>query len=178
MQTTCCSFDFEQTMDTYYKAPWGMTLIVATTLCTLLLAGVAVKAVAMGDLLGWVIGLSLVATLVVLALFIVRGYSVTSDAIFVHRMFWKTRLSLRGLKAAAAMPGAMRRSWRTFGNGGFFSITGFFKNKSLGHYRAFVTDLNRTVVLRYEKDVVVISPDKPEEFVRDLDTRRGGAGTS
>ena len=62
----------------------------------------------------------------------------------------------------------MRRSLRTFGNGGGFSFSGFYYNKRLGSYRAFVTDLHRTVVLRYAKRRVVVSPAAPEDFVRDL----------
>jgi hypothetical protein len=57
---------------------------------------------------------------------------------------------------------------RTCGNGGFYSITGFYWSKPLGAYRAYVTDPRRSVVLRYEKRTVVVSPDAPEDFVREL----------
>ena len=49
----------------------------------------------------------------------------------------------------------MRRGIRTFGNGGGFSFTGFYYNQRLRSYRAFVTDLRRTVVLRYAARTVV-----------------------
>jgi hypothetical protein len=77
-------------------------------------------------------------------------------------------LPLAGLKSAEVMPRAMSGSLRICGNGGAFSFTGWFRNKPLGYYRAFVTDLNRTVVLRFEKRTVVVSPAEPEEFVRKL----------
>jgi hypothetical protein len=38
------------------------------------------------------------------------------------------------------------------------------------HYRAFVTDPHRTVVLRYAHRTVVVSPDEPEEFIHNLPT--------
>jgi len=38
----------------------------------------------------------------------------------------------------------------------------------LGGYRAYVTDLNRTVVLRFWHRMVVISPGDPDNFVNDL----------
>ena len=98
----------------------------------------------------------------------IRGYTTTSDAILIHRMFWTTRLPLVGLRSVEYEPEAMRWSIRIFGNGGFFSFTGLFRNKQLGVYRAFVTDPRRTVVLRYADQSVVISPATPEEFVRDL----------
>jgi hypothetical protein len=102
------------------------------------------------------------------ALFTIRGYTVTSEAILVHRLFWATRLPLASLQSARFEPDAMGRSIRTFGNGGLFSFTGFFHNKALGSYRAFLTDPHRTVVLHFPEHTVVVSLSAPEEFVHDL----------
>lgn len=54
------------------------------------------------------------------------------------------------------------------GNGGLFSFTGWYRNKILGVYRAWVTDLRSTVILRFEKRAVVLSPADPNAFIRDL----------
>jgi hypothetical protein len=62
----------------------------------------------------------------------------------------------------------MTKSLRTCGNGGAFSFTGWYWSKSLGFYRAFVTDLNSTVVLRFGKRTVVLSPEDPEDFVSEM----------
>jgi hypothetical protein len=103
--------------------------------------------------------------------FVVRSYTIAEDAILIRRLFWDTRLELAGLKSAEVVPGAMRGSIRTCGNGGGFSITGWYWSKRLGAYRAFVTDLNRTVVLVLAKRKVVISPEDPEDFVAMLSGR-------
>jgi hypothetical protein len=101
--------------------------------------------------------------------FTIRGYTLTPDAILVHRLFWTTELPRSGLASAQFVPHAMRWSIRTFGNGGFFSFSGLYWSKVLGAYRAFVTDLRRTVVLRYRSSrPVVLSPATPEDFVHDL----------
>ncbi len=52
--------------------------------------------------------------------------------------------------------------------GGLFSFTGSFRNKALGAYRAFVTDPHRTVVLRFPKRTVIVSPDSPEAFLHEI----------
>jgi hypothetical protein len=83
-------------------------------------------------------------------------------------LFWATPLSLAGLQSASYEPRAMRWSLRTFGNGGFFSFSGFYRNRRLGAYRAFVTDLKRTVVLRFLTRTIVVSPAAPEQFVLDV----------
>jgi hypothetical protein len=47
-----------------------------------------------------------------------------------------------------------------------FCFAGAFHNKKLGSYRAFATDNNRTVILKFSNRTVVVTPDNPEEFVK------------
>jgi hypothetical protein len=153
--------------ETYHRARWGGLLIGTSIFVTIFCLGSGVALFFLSHLPIWA------ATLPVLlvpaaALFVVRGYSVASDAILVRRSFWNTCLPRAGLSSVACEPNAMRGSLRTCGNGGAFSITGWYWNRRLGRYRAFVTDLRRTVVLRYGRRTVVVSPENPEEFVRDL----------
>lgn len=107
------------------------------------------------------------------ALFTIRGYTVTADAILIHRLFWMTRLPLAGLQSAQFDPNAMRCSIRLLGNGGLFSFAGFFRNKPLGIYRAFVTDPRQAVVLRFPARTVVVSPSDPERFVHQIAPNNG-----
>jgi len=151
-----------------YKAPWSASLVVVSLFATVLCFGVAAGMVWSGrGMLPW---LALLPVAIILggALFTIRGYSVAPGAVLVHRLFWTTRLPLAGLQSAQFQPDAMRWSIRIFGNGGVFSFTGFFRNKALGAYRAFVTDPRRTVVLRFPKRTVVVSPSAPEEFIHDV----------
>lgn len=142
--------------------------MLVSALATVLCVGIAVWQAWRGHgALPWV------ATLPILlllggALFTIRGYSLGPDALLIHRLVWTTRVPLRGLQSATFEPDAMRGSLRTFGNGGLFSVSGLFWSRRLGSYRALVTDLRRTVVLRWARQVLVVSPHAPEEFVRDL----------
>lgn len=152
-----------------HRAPWCGLLIGMSIFATALCLGSSIIVVFFTHG-SW---LSLLPAFPVLlipgcALFVVRGYRITPDAILVRRSFWDTRLPRAGLKSATFEPGAMRGSLRTFGNGGFFSFTGWYWNRRLRTYHAFVTDLRRTVVLRYESRTIVLSPENPEKFLRDL----------
>jgi hypothetical protein len=152
----------------HYTAPWSISLVVVTSVVTVLLLGVTLGMACYGrGAVSWAGWLPL-AILVGSVPFVIRGYTVTSDAILVHRLFWATRLPFTDLESAKFEPEAMRGSIRTFGNGGLFSITGYFYNRALGAYRAFVTDPHQTVVLHYSKRTVVVSPSSPEEFVQDI----------
>ena len=155
----------------HYKAHWGIPLVVSSSLLTVLLLGVAFVAFWHGGHSLW-LGLGLLALVAGCALCAIRGYTVTPDAILVHRLIWTTRLPLAGLQSAQFQPNVMRWSVRTFGNGGFFSFTGFYWNKPLGAYRAFVTDTRQTVVLRYDRRTVVLSPASPEEFAHEFGLSR------
>ena len=157
----------------HYQAPWGRALIVLSVLTTVICLGVSavvwwqVGGGHQPGLLSWVALLPLIL-LFGCALFTIRGYAVGSDEILIHRLLWSTSLPRAGLESASVEPDAMRGSLRTFGNGGGFSFSGLYYNKRLGSYRAFVTDLRRTVVLRYATRRVVLSPESPEDFVHDL----------
>lgn len=158
----------------HYAAHWGTALVVVSSLTTILCLGCALFVLKNGGM-GYLISLSILALVIGCALFGIRGYTITPEAILVHRLFWTTRLPRTGLQSAVFEPDVMRSSIRTFGNGGFFSFSGFYRNKTLGTYRAFVTDLHQTVVLRYGQRTVVVSPAFPEEFVHDLDLTAAGS---
>jgi Bacterial PH domain len=156
-----------------YQAPWGKSLKVVSGLVVLLAVGMMFGASYLPDgTLGWTIftRYGLAAAALGFLPFMVLGYEITADAIFIRRPLWKTRLDRKGLKSAEFVPKAMSRCLRTCGNGGGFSFTGWYWSYSLGVFSAYVTDHDRTVVLRFEKRTVVVSPDRPEDFVKDLTT--------
>jgi hypothetical protein len=59
------------------------------------------------------------------------------------------------------------------GNDGLGAISGRFRSKRLGWFRAYVTDGERAVVLRWPDRCVVISPDQPSWFIETVRKRAG-----
>jgi Bacterial PH domain len=159
---------------THFRAPWSKSLMVASIFATLVCLGVSYALWTLplrggpAETLRFWLALLPVAVILFCALFTVRGYSITNRELAIRRLFWTTRVSLHGLRGAYFDTNATHRSIRTFGNGGFFSFTGYFRNKELGSYRAFMTDRRRAVVLRFPSSVIVISPDRPEDFVNTI----------
>ena len=153
--------------------------MVITVLTVLVCTGIGFlpAALAAHDLLHIVLLRVMPLTLVAwAACFAIRGYSITPEEIVIHRLLWDTRLSRAGLQAAEYRPGAMKGSIRTFGNGGLFSFSGYYRNGLLGPYRAYVTEWSKTVILRYPTRTVMVSPSEPEAFAEMLagDSREGG----
>jgi len=151
-----------------FSAPWGQSLVWVSVLSVVVLLGIGIWLACMGNphRLQFFPLFIFIGLMLITALFIIRGYTITPDAILVHRLFWDTRLPREGLLSATVEPKVMNRSVRVCGNGGLFSFTGWFWSKQLGRYKGYVTDLNRTVVLRWEKRTAVVSPGDPEGFVQ------------
>jgi len=158
----------EDANQTEFAAPWGTALKIVSAVATAILLGVAVLGFVLGSLdnLSRAGMIALPLTIMACCLvFIVRGYAIRGENLHIRRLFWMTVIPLAGLAWARHDPSALRRSLRLFGNGGLYSFTGIFRNKELGTYRAYVNDLQRAVVLKLRDRTVVISPDRPDEFV-------------
>ncbi|WP_395744334.1 PH domain-containing protein [Prosthecobacter sp.] len=163
----------------HFKAPWGRTLLIASAFTTLLMLGTA-GMILINQKTLWFTNLpvpgeapGLVTTMVLLiplgALpFIVRGYVVTKDGILIKRLWWNTVLRFENIRSVEVEPLALCHSVRTCGNGGLYSFTGYYWSKQLGHFRAYVTDLNRTVIVHMKDRTAVLSPDDPEGFARSV----------
>lgn len=153
-----------------FDAPWGRIVTVVTLLATTLLLALPVfLGFTLPEDRAWLRLGAMALPLTILAgttPFMVRGYTLEGQTLLVHRLFWSTRVELAGFQSAVADPDAMRGSIRLFGNGGLFAISGLFRNKKLGIYRAFVTDPKRCVVLRVADGTLVVSPDRPGDFVQ------------
>lgn len=161
-----------------FGAPWGRPLILTSALVTgILLVVLGIGLAFRVDEAREVWLLSMVGLpaliLAVMPLFTVRGYVIDGGTLRVLRLGWATELPLRGLRSAMVDPEATKKSWRTMGNGGGFAFTGYYRNKSLGDYRMFATDLKNAVVLRFEdREPIVVTPDDPEAFAAALSDGR------
>jgi Bacterial PH domain len=152
-----------------HRAPWGKTLRWVSALSAALILAVLASA-QRGPSQNWV-RLAIILPVLILpgaALFVIRGYTIEPRELLIRRLLWTTRLPLAELQSATVQPDVMRGSFRLCGNGGLFSITGWYRNSALGNYRAFVTDLNRTVVLRFSNRIVVVSPENPGVFAGEI----------
>ena len=153
-----------------FSAPWSRSLRVLTTAAVALLLALVLIGVLVGPRQSWVwrmamVGLPLVI-LVGSLLFMVRGYVLTESQIEVQRLGWSTVLPFAGLAAVSGEPQGLRGSLRLFGNGGLFGISGWFWNRRIGRFRAYATDPERAVLLRYRDGrKVLVTPHDVQHFI-------------
>jgi len=153
-----------------FSAPWSRSLRVLTTAAVALLLALMLIGLLVGPRQSWVWRLAMVGVpLVVLVgslLFMVRGYVLTESQIEVQRLGWSTVLPFAGLAAVSGEPQGLRGSLRLFGNGGLFGISGWFWNRRIGRFRAYATDPERAVLLRYRDGrKVLVTPHDVQHFI-------------
>jgi len=153
-----------------FRAPWSRSLRLVSGGTVALLATLVALGLTTGPRQLWIWNLAMVglplAVLITSLPFLVRGYVLTEGDLTVRRLLWDTHVSLAGLQSAAGVPEGLKGSVRLLGNGGLFSITGWYWNRRLGRFRAWATDPDRVVLLRFEDGRrVVITPDDVQHFL-------------
>lgn len=95
------------------------------------------------------------------------GYNVLDDRIEIKRRinhFIIKRSEVESIQALSKEE--MGMAWRMAGNGGMFGYTGYFKSKSQGSMRWFVSQRNNYVLLTLKKrGKIVLSPDDVQGFI-------------
>lgn len=117
---------------------------------------------------GFAISLAFPALIVGSLLYIVKGYTISSTTLAIHRLFWTTRIPLNGLEHVFCSPAICKGSIRIVGNAGLFSFTGLYYNVSIGKFRLFATDLASAIVMVRSERTIVITPENPQEVIQHI----------
>ena len=158
---------------THFSAPWCLTVKIITVLSLVLLLGAAAYGFWFFPSSAPVL-LRLTVTLLPLAIvlgtlpFVILGYDLAPGELRVARLGWQNRFTLADVTSVEINPEALRGSLRLCGSGGLFGFFGWFRNKTLGVYRAYGTDPKRAVVIKLNQRTIVLTPDQPERFVEEL----------
>lgn len=100
-----------------------------------------------------------------------RDYKVRNTTLKVRRMAWPARVyDLNTLKSARVDEKGeiFMGSVRVWASGGMWGHYGLFSSPQVNRFRAYVTRGTRLVVLTFDKEVLVLSPDKTRDFMEEL----------
>lgn len=156
-------------MNQTFAAPWSTALKVVSTTASAVLLAVAlfIPAPPGSPATLWLMVRSLpLLILAACALCTVRGYEIAGGCLVVQRLGWKTRIPLQSLTTVEWRPGPFGFAWRTCGNGGLFSFSGWYYQKPLGSFRALATRTSDGVILTFSgRKPIVVTPDDSARFV-------------
>lgn len=157
----------------HFSAPWSRAVKIVTFAVIVLLVGVSVVGSRhLSDTTP--LSARFAATFLPLAIllgtlpFIIRGYVLTPHELRIERLGWSNRFALANVESVEANPEAMRWSIRLCGSGGLFGFFGWFRNRTLGTYRAYGTDPKNTVVIKFKDRTIVLTPQNPAGFVAEV----------
>ena len=95
----------------------------------------------------------------------IRRYCLVGDELRIELPLRTVRFPLSGLVSVTPDREALRGAWKMSGNDGFGVISGRFRSKRLGAFRAYLTDAEHAVVLRWPDRCLVISPHQHSYFI-------------
>lgn len=100
-------------------------------------------------------------------LFAPRCYVVVNNSLIIKRYLGHVAVPLSEIASVRALDaGEIRFAIRTFGVGGFFGYYGRFWCRSIGSFRAYITDRSNCVVIQTRHGhKIVISPENRLEFL-------------
>lgn len=96
-----------------------------------------------------------------------RAVGVDSNGIYIRRIIGLKRITHDSIiNVRLPEQEEMRGAIRTFGNGGLFGYTGYYRNSKVGSMLWYCTRRsNYVLVIRATGPVVVITPDDPKGFL-------------
>ncbi|MEW6270696.1 MAG: PH domain-containing protein [Thermodesulfobacteriota bacterium] len=110
-------------------------------------------------------------------LFCPRRFCLTAHEIVVERPAGDVAIALASVRGVELLDPRFSVTWRTFGSGGLFGVFGTFFSGTLGTLQVYGRRSRGGVLLRTDGDNVVLRPDDPEAFVREVSAALGrGAG--
>ena len=146
---------------------WSTVAAVVLSVGVLSVVGF-VFAMQRGDPRWMALGLPFTLMIFALSLFAPTGYRVTADGIRVERRAGAVTIAYAKIRGVDRMPRPVA-GITMFGSQGVFGRFGSFWNMRLGFYRLFLTNRASVVWLATENGWVGLSPDRPDEFVEQIE---------
>ena len=95
--------------------------------------------------------------------------TIENDKITLHRLFGTIHIPIKDIIEIKAITSSETAfSIRIFGSGGLFGYLGKFKNKKLGYYTMYATDINELILIRTDRKTYVFSCKDRNKFIESV----------
>lgn len=103
-------------------------------------------------------------------LYRVTGYTLTGDALIIHRPIGDATYSRQTIESARIVTKEqLKFTIRTFGVGGFWGYYGKFYNSVFGKMTWYVTRRDQMVLIKTNNKTILLSPDDIDSFTKELE---------
>lgn len=113
----------------------------------------------------------ILATIIGILLLMPLRLNIESNKITLHRLFGSIYIPFKDIIELKAIPNSETAySIRIFGSGGLFGYLGKFRNKKLGNYTMYATNLNELILIRTNRKTYVFSCKNRDEFIESFNS--------
>jgi len=102
--------------------------------------------------------------------FRIMAITLNDTSLTIERQIKPVNINYQDIKSVRKVQDEeMKMTIRTFGNGGLFGYTGLYYNKKLGSMNWYCTQRkNYILIVKTNNKQLVITPDDPDSFMREL----------
>lgn len=145
---------------------WIITVLTLAVLAS----AVAVTFIYADNITRWIVTVIAIAIVAAGALMCPVKLRITSTGIVLFKLIGKKRFPYCDMKNIALCDLQTAPNIRIFGSGGFMGYTGWFYNKQIGRFYAFIGSMYRTILITMNNGnqyvVSCLNPDKLVEISR------------
>ncbi|WP_288910121.1 PH domain-containing protein [uncultured Bacteroides sp.] len=106
------------------------------------------------------------ATIIGVLLLMPLRLTIESNKIALHRLIGSIHIPFKDIIELKAIPNSETAySIRLLGSGGLCGYLGKFRNKKLGHYTMYATNLNELILIRTNRKAYVFSCKNRDKFI-------------
>lgn len=160
---------------TTFPCPWSMGVTFLTAITAIILV-ISVYFVWTNELiwLKYTLIIICLATIIGVLLLMPLRLIIGSDKITLHRLIGSIHIPFKDIIELKAIPNSETAySIRVLGSGGLCGYLGKFKNKKLGNYIMYATNLNELILIRTDRKTYVFSCKNRDEFIESFNSLWG-----
>jgi len=148
----------------FYFAPWGGWQVLRYIGVLAIASAAFYQAIKNGTVM---FPLVFVPFLIASVFLTIWGYSIKDGVLVIHRLGWKTRISLAGLESFRRDASLAIKDELKWGNTPYASammLTSRQSTPHLGKYEAYLNGHQNAFVLTFSSRRIVVSPSDPDSF--------------
>lgn len=160
---------------TTFSCPWSMGVTFWTAIIVIILS-ISTYYVWTNELIGlrYTLIIIFLATIIGVLLLMPLRLTIESNKIALHRLIGSIHIPFKDIIELKGIPNSETAySIRLFGSGGLCGYLGKFRNKKIGKYTMYATNLNELILIRTDRKTYVFSCKNRDEFIESFNSLFG-----
>lgn len=160
---------------TTFPCPWSMGVTFWTAI-TVIILSISTYYVWTNELiwLKYTLIIIFLATIIGVLLLMPLRLTIENNKIILHRLIGSIHIPLKDIIELRGIPNSETAySIRLFGSGGLCGYLGKFRNKKLGNYTMYATNLNELILIRTDRKAYVFSCKNRDKFIESFNSLLG-----